>query len=144
MVPRQVIPAQDSSLYSSPAGILIVDDEPSVLVFLERGLRLNGFTIWPAKTGKEAVEIYRNHRESIAAVLMDVRMPDLDGPATLAALRSIDPEVRCCFMSGGIGRYTQEDLLACGAVHVLGKPFALAEVVRVLQQMVSEYQARVA
>jgi len=144
MVPRRVLPAQDTSLYSSPAGILIVDDEPSVLDFLERGLRLNGFTIWPAKTGKEAVEIYRNHRESIAAVLMDVRMPDLDGPATLAALRSIDPEVRCCFMSGGIGRYTQEDLLACGAVHVLGKPFALTDVVRVLQQMVSEYQARVA
>src|SRR6266851_4838074 len=98
----------------------------------------------PAKTGKEAVEIYRNHRESIAAVLMEVRMRDLDGPATLAALRSIDPEVRCCFMSGGIGQYSQEDLLAGGAVHVLGKPFALAEVVRVLQQMVSDYQARVA
>jgi len=144
MVPRRVLPAQDSPLLISPAGILIVDDEPSVLGFLQKGLRLNGFTIWPAKTGKEAVEIYRNHRESIAAVLMDVRMPDLDGPATLAALRSIDPEVRCCFMSGGIDQYSQEDLLAGGAVHVLGKPFALAEVVRVLQQMVSDYQARVA
>src|SRR6266436_1745072 len=101
MVPRRVLPAQDSPLSISPVGILIVDDEPSVLGFLQRGLRLHGFTIWSANTGKEAVEIYRNHRESIAAVLMDVRMPDFDGPATLAAIRSIDPDVRCCFMSGG-------------------------------------------
>lgn len=144
MVPRRVMPAQDSALLKSHAGILIVDDEPSVLGFLQKGLRLNGFTIWPAKTGKEAIEIYRNHRESIAAVLMDVRMPDLDGPATLAALRSISPDVRCCLMSGGIGNYSQEDLLASGAVHVLGKPFALAKAVRVLRQMVSEYQTRVA
>src|ERR1700720_2401115 len=100
MVPRQVIPAHDSRHLISPLGILIVDDEPGVLSFLEKGLGLNGFTVWPANTGKDAIEIYRNHRESIAAVLMDVRMPDLDGPSTLAALRSIDPDVRCCFMSG--------------------------------------------
>jgi len=142
MLPRQVMQSQDSS--SPSVGILIVDDEPAVISILQKGLSLNGFTTWTASNGTEAIEIYKAHRESISAVLMDVRMPGLDGPATLAELRSIDPAVRCCFMSGGFGKYSHEDLLACGALHVLGKPFALSDVVHVLRQIVSEFQTKVA
>lgn len=50
-------------------------------------------------------------------------MPGLDGPATLAALKAINPCLRCCFMSGGTGRYAPEDLLLLGAAHVIMKPF---------------------
>ncbi len=143
MVPRRAMPAQDASIPSAP-GILVVDDEPGVRSFLQRGLVLHGFNVWLAGDGREATEIYKADHDSIAVVLMDVCMPGMDGPATLAALRSIDTHVRCCFMSGGTGDYSREELLAGSASHILGKPFSLAEVVRVLHQMVSDSRSRVA
>ena len=143
MVPRRAKLARDVSTSANAPGVLAVDDEPGVRSFLQKALILNGFQVWTAGDGKTAIEIYESHRDFIAVVLMDVCMPGTDGPATLAALRSIDTHVRCCFMTGG-GGYSSEELLAGGASHVLGKPFSLTEVVRVLHQMVRDHRSRVA
>ncbi len=104
--------------------ILIVEDEGGVSDVLGLALRHHGLAVRPARNGQEAVDIYRRYRQRIALVLMDVLMPGLDGPATLALLRRIDPRVPCCFMSGSTGPYSAEDLLALGAAGVLQKPFA--------------------
>jgi CheY-like chemotaxis protein len=144
MLPRLARSASDSATSPSSPGILIADDEGAILEFLKRGLGLYGFTVWTAKGGKEAVEVYRTNRQSIAAVLLDVRMPDQDGPGTLAILRAINPDVQCCFMSGDLGQHTQEQLLASGASHILFKPFPLSEVAQVLHLMASGYETRVA
>jgi CheY-like chemotaxis protein len=61
-------------------------------------------------------------------VLMDVRMPGLDGLLTLGELRQFDPDVRCCFMSGDLGGYTEQRLRDSGAAAVFHKPFHLDEV----------------
>ena len=50
-----------------------------------------------------AVDLYRRHRDEIAAALLDVRMPGMNGPETLEALREIDPHLRCSFMTGDPG-----------------------------------------
>lgn len=71
--------------------------------------------------GQQALEIYQKHRDTIGVVLLDVQI--LDGPRILAALRKINPQVACCFMSGDTGNYTIKDLHAMGAVHVFSKPF---------------------
>jgi len=146
MLPRlaKSASAPTSATSTSSPGILIADDESAILDFLRRGLGLYGFTVWTAKNGKEAIEIYKANRQDIAAVLLDVLMPDQDGPSTLGLLRTIDPDVRCCFMSGDLGQYTQDELLAGGAAHVLFKPFPLSEVAQVLQLMASGYETRVA
>jgi len=144
MVPRRAKLARDASISANAPGVLVVDDEPGVRNFLQKALILNGFQVWMAGDGKTAIEIYESNRDSIAVILMDVCMPGMDGPATLAALRSIDAHVRCGFMTGGAGVYSREELLAGGASHILGKPFSLAEVVRVLHQIVSDSKSRVA
>ena len=69
-------------------GVLVVDDEHLVRVIMQLGLERDGFEVWTAANGRQAIELYREHREDIAAVLLDVRMPGLDGPATLGALRA--------------------------------------------------------
>jgi DNA-binding response OmpR family regulator len=125
-------------------GLLIVDDEWHVRGMLEAGLRQEGFAVWTAATGQEALELYRIHGEVIDVVLLDVRMPDLDGPQTLAALRDHSPQVRCCFMSGDLGGYTMEGLRSAGAVDVLQKPFPLREVARRLRDLACPPFARAA
>jgi YesN/AraC family two-component response regulator len=64
-----------------------------------------------------------------------VKMPLMDGPQTLAALREFAPEVRCCFMSGYTEGYGREQLLALGASHFFAKPFRVAEITEVLREL---------
>src|SRR5260370_467742 len=85
-------------------GILVVDDQASVGSVLDVALRQEGFTVWLAVNGQEALDLYRRCRRTIDAVLLDVRMPGWDGPRTLAALRELNPKIRCCFMSGDISQ----------------------------------------
>jgi CheY-like chemotaxis protein len=122
-------------------GILVVDDEGGVRGVLNVGLRKEGFAVWLAADGREALDLYRRYRELIDVVLLDVRMPGLDGPQTLAALQELNPQVRFCFMSGDLGSYTGEWLHNLGAATVLPKPFRLDEVARVLWQLASRADA---
>jgi CheY-like chemotaxis protein len=114
--------------------VLVVDDEKMVRTVLALGLRSAGFAVWQAAGGREALEVYAENRDQIDVVLLDVRMPEMDGPQTFAALKELNAEVRCCFVSGDPGEYTVEGLLALGAVAYVSKPFSLAEVEKLVRQ----------
>src|SRR5947209_6919317 len=118
---RERRPAITESIRPAPGpisrpGILVVDDEPALRSLLKTVLQRKGFAVWLADGGCAALDIYRERQAAISVVLMDVRMPDLDGPHTLAALQRINPAVACCFMTGYAGEYTPEGLLALGAI----------------------------
>jgi DNA-binding NtrC family response regulator len=117
--------------------ILIVDDEACMRGLLMIGMQQAGFVVWLAANGHEAIEVYRRHQETIDVILMDVRMPGLDGPQTLAVLQSLNPQVRCCFMSGDLGAYTEDGLLDRGAAAVIHKPFLLTDVAQLLRNQAS-------
>ncbi len=108
-------------------GVLIVDDTEGVRRVIGAGLSLHGFTVWLAADAKEAVETYRAHHSSIDVVLLDVQMPDRDGPRTLMDLRTVNPDLVAVFMTGSAGHYTQQNLLDLGALAVLQKPFRMGE-----------------
>jgi CheY-like chemotaxis protein len=122
--------------------VLVVDDVDAVRRSLARLLRQAGFAVLTAGSGREALALYREQRHTIAAVLLDVCMPGLDGPQTLAALRLLNPRVRCCFMSADTGSYQGAKLLALGAARVLTKPFQPDEVTGVLWQLVRDQGVR--
>lgn len=121
--------------------VFVVEDEDAIRRMLDVAFRRHGLDVLLASTGDDAVAIYREHRHAIAVVLLDVRMPDLDGPATLAALRVIDPEVRAGFVSGDTGTYTTDDLIRAGASFVIAKPFDVAGVVDALRRLVGSTES---
>jgi CheY-like chemotaxis protein len=114
-------------------GVLAVDDNHMVRIMVQLGLKRNGFDVWLASGGREAIRLYREHRDSIAVVLLDVHMPGLDGPQTLEALRALNPEVLACFMSGDANAYEPEGLRQRGAACVIAKPFQLEDLANVLR-----------
>ena len=138
----QILPAARTSarggttLPRDAPGILVVEDDELVRIMLRLGLERHGLRVWLAADGAEAIERYREHAPSIAIVLLDVCMPGLDGPQTLAALRRMNPDVVACFMSGNTGIYEPDELLRRGARHVFAKPFLLEELARNLHALV--------
>ena len=137
--PKRLAEVQEPPLETPRTyGILVVDDEEVVRRVLSISLPQQGFALWLAADGQEALEVYQRHREAIDVVLLDVRMPRLDGPHTLAALQRLNPQIRCCFMSGDPGAYSEAELHNLGAVVVFPKPFHLIEVAQVLRKVVSD------
>jgi CheY-like chemotaxis protein len=106
-----------------PRAVLVAEDDPTVRDLLQYMVERLGYEVWPAADGLEAVDLYRQHHEAIGAAVLDVHMPKLDGPGALQALRGIDPQVGCVFITGNPGDYPEAELLAAGATAVLHKPF---------------------
>src|SRR5262249_42842946 len=95
---------------SSRPSILVADDEDFVPSVLAMGLKQLGYAALQAASGAEAVELYRQHRPEIRLVLLDVRMPGMNGLETLAALQAINSSVVVCFLTGDSGEVSEEDL----------------------------------
>ena len=123
-------------------GVLVAADDPALRQFLECGLNFHGFVVWTAANGSAAINLFRQQDEAIHLALLALHMPGLDGPATLLALRALRPDLPCCFMSGGNGKYTEQELLKMGEARLLRKPFSLAELAGVLRQLAGNPERR--
>lgn len=119
---RMTVPAVKGECIPGQPGVLVVDDERLMRTALALWLREAGCRVWAAEHGGRAVQLYRSLHADIDLVLLDVWMPGLDGPETLRALRAVNPQVRCCFLTTGSPRYTEEQLLCAGAILVMLKP----------------------
>jgi CheY-like chemotaxis protein len=118
-----------------PRAILVVDDDHAVLTVLQTHLQREGFHVWTAGNGEEALDHCCDHGNDIAVVLLDVQLPGLDGPQTLEGIQALEMDIPVCFMTGNPGRYEPDDLLRRGARHLFGKPFDLEEVARVVRHL---------
>ena len=119
-------------------GILVAEDDPALLNLLKMVFQRQGFTVWPAGNGRAAVELFRRNRERIDVVLLDVLMPELDGPQALAELRRVEPGVACCLMSGHTGSYGGAEIEELGALRLYDKPFRAQEVAQELWQIAQQ------
>lgn len=114
---------------SEPAGprILIVDDEPMVIELLSVSLRFQGFDAITAASGTDGLRMARELRPD--ALIVDVRMPDLDGFALLRALRAEDIDAPVLFLTALDQIENKVVGLNLGADDYVTKPFDLEEVV---------------
>jgi DNA-binding response OmpR family regulator len=119
-------------------GVLVVDDEPFIRELVGRRLREEGFPVWTAGNGEEALDLCYRLGGQLAVVLLDVQMPGLDGPHTLERMRDLDAHVAVCFMTGDPGIYGPIDLMGLGARHVFAKPFRMREMVQAVRTLTDE------
>jgi DNA-binding NtrC family response regulator len=115
-----------STMFPSPdarPAVLVVDDDDGVRSFMAGALRLAGFDVCEAANGRAACRAVAERGGTIGLAVLDIQMPELDGPGTLAALRTLCPGLPCVFVTGFSGNYTEEDLLAGGAAEIISKPF---------------------
>jgi hypothetical protein len=116
--------------------ILVVDDEPLVLRASVRSLAALGYRVLEARDGAEALEVFREHRGLIDAVILDMMMPRMDGRETYLALREIDPGVRVLLTTGLANDHAQR-VIELGARHVLAKPYDIARLTEALARVLA-------
>jgi CheY-like chemotaxis protein len=104
--------------------ILIVDDEDDIREVAQVSLELMGpYEVFTASTGRDGLHSARTRQPD--AILLDVMMPDLDGPATLAELRA-DPATRdipVLFLTAQTQTSERTRLAKLGVAGILTKPF---------------------
>lgn len=118
-----------------PANILIVDDDPDVRAVLACGLAHHGFGTTVSPGGAAAVAAVWDHGCDLA--LVDVQMPESDGPATVALLRAAFPDLRYAYLTGGGDPEEASRLVRDGALAVVRKPIALGALVGVLRDLLA-------
>ncbi len=105
--------------------VLVIDDEDAIRTIAAISLeRVGGWTVVDARSGQEGLGALQGDGP-FDAVLMDVMMPGLDGPTTLARMReeTLGTQVPVVFMTAKAGEGERRRLLEQGAAGVIAKPF---------------------
>ncbi|MGA3000536.1 MAG: response regulator transcription factor [Acetobacteraceae bacterium] len=111
----------------APLQILVVDDEPAILRFLQTGLSGHGFKVLTAGTGKAALDLLE--REKINLVVLDLGLPDMEGLDIISRLRAAQIMVPIIVLSSRNEERTKVEALELGADDYLAKPFGMDELI---------------
>ena len=100
--------------------VLLVDDETVLLEAITKLLTRRGMVVQTALNGLEAIEI--SSREQFDVIVLDVRMPVMDGITAMVEIRRRDPLTPVLFLSGQADLARVTEALRNGAVDYLLKP----------------------
>lgn len=107
--------------------ILVVDDEEIMRSFLKQALENHGYKVLLAKNGLEGLEIFRQNKDKIKLIILDMLMPKMSGSEALIKIRETDQDIKVIIASG----YSDEDKLkAIKNMDIAGfiqKPFKLKD-----------------
>ena len=115
---------------------MVVDDDDHVRTFLVVLVRkLISGTVFEARNGLEAVEVYEAERPAI--VLLDVNMPLMDGLEALTRMRQINPDAVVIMITSLAMRRVVEDALAAGAANFIRKDTPKAQMVEIIKETIA-------
>jgi len=125
---------------------LVVDDEPEICRLLSDGLGAKGYDVITCTEGDEAVAIAKEiaKQEGPCVVLLDIKMPVMNGVQTLGALKNVLPRASYVMITGHSSSDLVEESFSNGATLCLAKPLGIAkilDVVESLRQDLEEAQA---
>lgn len=116
--------------------ILIVDDEPNIVMSLEYTFKKNGFEVFIARDGQEAIDILKVQTPN--AIILDIMMPNVDGFETIQHIKA-DEKMKHCkviFLSAKNKESDIEKGLQLGADAYMTKPFSIKKVVEQVLELV--------
>ncbi len=105
--------------------VLLVDDEDMIVDVGELLLEKLSYKVLVARSGKEAIKIYKKNRDEISIVLLDMIMPEMGGSETYGKLKEINPTVKVLLCSGYSINDQATQILEQGCDGFIQKPFTL-------------------
>lgn len=117
-----------------PGLVLVVDDEPLVRWSLSERLRQAGYEVHEAGSASQARQFGTGDDGRLLVVLLDLRLPDVEGLEFFEELRRLHPGWKIIVLSAHATPELAQAALARGALHVGGKPFDLEEIVALVRR----------
>ena len=117
-----------STVFNGNETVLVVDDIESVRSFLNDALPLFGYSVICAEDGMDGLEKFRENKDRINVLLLDVVMPKLNGVELFKEINKAEPNIKALFMSGENGSldsYNLQDKIKC-----ISKPFEIMTLLR--------------
>jgi DNA-binding NtrC family response regulator len=105
------------------AKVLVIDDEQGIRNLLDTLLSRKGYTVVLADGGRRGLELFRRERPD--AVVLDLKMPEMDGMTVLTQLRNADQTLPVIILTGGGTPETERQVYALGVSEFIEKEFSM-------------------
>ncbi|WP_264549717.1 response regulator transcription factor [Flavobacterium sp. N2820] len=117
--------------------ILIVDDEPNIVMTLEYTFKKSNYEVFIARDGQEALDILKSNFPDV--IILDIMMPMVDGFATLEQIRKDEnlTHTKVLFLSAKNKESDIEKGMALGADAYMTKPFSIKKVVEKVEELLN-------
>jgi PAS domain S-box-containing protein len=115
--------------------VLVVDDEEPIRNLAQKVLTRFGYRVLLAADGAEAVSLYAPRQKEIDVVITDMAMPIMDGPATVVALKAINPKVRIISSTGLASDGGMAMVKNSGIRYFIPKPYTAETMLNTMQEV---------
>lgn len=116
--------------------ILIVDDQYGIRILLSELFKKEGFKALQAPNGITAIELVKQENPDL--VLLDLKMPGMDGIEVFKSLKKINENIRVIFMTAYGELQLVEEFMNLGAITHFAKPFDIEEVCRTVKRVLQD------
>ncbi|AFU57814.1 putative signal transduction response regulator, receiver domain protein [Candidatus Nitrososphaera gargensis Ga9.2] len=119
---------------------IVVDDEPDIRVVIKELLEKRGFQVTLCASGRDCIRTLEKAREDkieFGVVILDVRMPEMDGFQTFKEIQAISSNTNVLFITAF--EYSQKDIaekISSPKVHLLHKPFSRTELLQSINEVI--------
>ncbi len=118
--------------------ILLVDDEDVIIDVGKESLEVMGYNVLTAKSGQEAIEIFKTNKENIDLVILDMIMPGMNGTDTFNILKSIHHNVKVILSSGYSAETHAAKFMQQGGSGFIQKPYNIEDLSRKVRDVLDE------
>ncbi len=135
---ESVIEKEEETLEEIPGGtetLLVVEDEETLLLFLQTALVDKGYKVLSAKDGLTALRIYQERKNDISLVLTDLGLPSMTGLEVCQRIKKIDPKEHMILATGFLDPDMKSEFLKAGIQHFLYKPYDFKKVLKVVREV---------
>jgi len=116
--------------------VLVVDDDSKVILFINGVFMPRGYQVLTASTGEEALKVIEGLNQTIDLVLLDLRMPGLDGVEVLKIIKKKHPDIPVGILTAYDER--KEECIRDGADFFMAKPYSLRELYSQVENLVAK------
>ncbi len=118
--------------------ILLVDDEELIIDVGGEILKFLGYTVFLARSGKEAIEIYKEKQDTIDLVMLDMIMPDMGGGKAYDILKKINPDIKVLLSSGYSINGQAQEIMEHGCDGFIQKPFSIEQISHKIKELLKK------
>ncbi len=118
--------------------VLIVDDEDMIVEIGQEFLKTFGYKVFVARSGKEALQIYKKKQDKIDIVVLDMIMPDMGGGETYDRLKEINPDIKVLLSSGYSIDGEATKILERGCNGFIQKPFNIVDLSKKIREILNK------